>query len=432
MRKFIFIICLLLLACSVNAQAVHNGPYDAGAMRSDGSNSDIISITFNTTAGTPTYEAGKLFYDATEGVLGFMPILDGPILQIGQENWIWAYNNTGSTITNGQIVYISGAIAGTIPTASLAQADAVGTSHPMGVCTNDVANGAYGFFTTVGKCNGLNTSAFSAGDDLYLSAGTAGSFTTAIPAYPNFVVHIGKVLSSHATTGSIYVHIISSGSNVRAEFADDVNIQGKVRSAWAEITGDISASGTTRLAGPLLIGTTTDDEVHKLQVVGDSEFEGDVEVTGRLSTQSQIYDSLDGPVEGYSIKTGVADTAVQLVTGLVRNDTYQVLVTISGIVQADGINAGVGQAFTKYFYITRKTGGDVNLQVGANGFIENTADLGGAFDANVTFAITRTGAEGTTESQGMEITVVNGSATALRFSSKIVMVGRRARLLEIQ
>ena len=70
----------------------------------------------------------------------------------------------------------------------------------LGFTTQDIANGAEGKITISGLINNLDTSAFSAGDTLYLSSTTAGSFTTTEPIAPSYSVHIGHVVVSNAST----------------------------------------------------------------------------------------------------------------------------------------------------------------------------------------------------------------------------------------
>jgi hypothetical protein len=52
-------------------------------------------------------------------------------LQIGQETVIRVVNNTASTITNGSVVYLTGA-SGVFPTVALAKADAIDTYYVAG------------------------------------------------------------------------------------------------------------------------------------------------------------------------------------------------------------------------------------------------------------------------------------------------------------
>ena len=52
----------------------------------------------------------------------------------------------------------------------------------------------------------MDTSAYTAGDKIYLSAATAGAFTKTAPSFPNFVAFVGRVILSDATDGVIGVN----------------------------------------------------------------------------------------------------------------------------------------------------------------------------------------------------------------------------------
>jgi hypothetical protein len=105
-------------------------------------------------------------------------------------------------INDGQVVYINGA-QGNNPTIALANADSVNTSEVIGVATENISDNGTGFVTTYGVVNGVNTSGFTSGDALYLSA-TNGTITNAIPSPPHNVVKIGVALNS-TNNGKIFV-----------------------------------------------------------------------------------------------------------------------------------------------------------------------------------------------------------------------------------
>ena len=115
-----------------------------------------------------------------------------------------ARNNTGATIPNGSVVYISGAI-GQNSTVALTQANALPTSEIIGIATHDIANNTVGKICVFGLVNDLNTSSFTDGQMLYLSATVAGGLTSTIPTSPNFVVALGVVEHAHPTQGKILV-----------------------------------------------------------------------------------------------------------------------------------------------------------------------------------------------------------------------------------
>ena len=117
-------------------------------------------------------------------------------------------NSTGSTLTKGQIVYLSGA-TGNRPNAVLAQANSEATSSKtIGMVTDNIANNADGYIAVNGTLHDIDTSAFTAGDMLWLSATTAGGVVANTPpAEPNHAVFIGYVARAHPTQGRVVLAI---------------------------------------------------------------------------------------------------------------------------------------------------------------------------------------------------------------------------------
>lgn len=117
-------------------------------------------------------------------------------------------NSTGVTLTKGQIVYLSGA-TGNRPNAVLAQANSEATSSKtIGMVVADIANNTDGQVAVNGTLHDLDTTAFSAGDTLWLSATTAGGMiANTPPAEPNHAVFIGYVARSHPNLGRIVLAI---------------------------------------------------------------------------------------------------------------------------------------------------------------------------------------------------------------------------------
>jgi len=116
-------------------------------------------------------------------------------------------NSTGVTLTKGQVVYLSGA-TGNRPNAVLSKADTEATSSKtIGIVVANIANNSDGYVATNGTLHDLNTSAFTAGDAVWLSAATAGAFTSTIPVEPNHTVFIGYIARAHPTQGRIVILI---------------------------------------------------------------------------------------------------------------------------------------------------------------------------------------------------------------------------------
>lgn len=154
---------------------------------------------------SPAYTQGKLVYDTDEEALTFYNNDANVALQIGQENWIRVRNDTGSTIANGAAVYISGTHASGLPQISLARANNATTTVCQGLATESIANGAIGYVCSIGLVRNIDTSAFTAGQIVYVSSATAGLLTATAPSAPNYRYRVGIITRSHATQGRIHV-----------------------------------------------------------------------------------------------------------------------------------------------------------------------------------------------------------------------------------
>lgn len=168
---------------------------------------NINHLAFNTAPSVPPYAEGNVYWNATDKTLNIEVGFDDVALQVGQEQHFRGANNTGITITNGQVVYISGISAG-VPEVSLAKADDFSTAQSIAIATHDIEDGTSGIFTTFGLVRDVDTSSFGAGDVVYLSASVAGAFTNTVPANPNVAAILGRVTVVNATTGVIFVDIL--------------------------------------------------------------------------------------------------------------------------------------------------------------------------------------------------------------------------------
>jgi hypothetical protein len=116
-------------------------------------------------------------------------------------------NQTGSTITKGSLIYISGA-SGNKALVSLAQANSEATSSgTFGMVNANITNNSNGYANIAGSISGLDTSAYADGTKLYLSPTVAGGWTGTKPSAPNHLVYVGVVIYSHATQGVIQLRI---------------------------------------------------------------------------------------------------------------------------------------------------------------------------------------------------------------------------------
>lgn len=159
-----------------------------------------------------TVGIGELAWNDTDKTLD-LGMTSSVTQQIGQEVLHYCKNNSGVAIANGQVVRVTGA-SGNALTIALADAtDAITSTSTVGVATEDIADNASGMVTMIGLVRGIDTSAFTEGDTLYLSE-TAGALTATSPVYPAQSIKVAVVVRDHATMGSIFVHVENMQSEI--------------------------------------------------------------------------------------------------------------------------------------------------------------------------------------------------------------------------
>lgn len=160
---------------------------------------------FDAATAKPAWAEGKVFYDQDEKSLAYYNDITGTTVNLGQEQLLRVYNDSGSTIADGKVVYINGA-QGQRPTIRLARSDVKATSEIIGMSTHDIAHNAYGYITTFGIVHDVPTHLFPVGSLVYLSHTTAGELTGTVPPAPARTVKVGIVTQSHPTNGHILVN----------------------------------------------------------------------------------------------------------------------------------------------------------------------------------------------------------------------------------
>lgn len=143
-------------------------------------------------------------------------LYNGVVLQAGQEILYYAKNTSGATIANGTPVMFTGAVGASGKlTFGLAIADgSVSSEYMMGVATQNIANGDFGYVTHFGLVRGFNTTGspygetWSDGDLLYFDPATAGTWTNVQPAAPNINDPVAVVVNAGGGgSGSIFVRM---------------------------------------------------------------------------------------------------------------------------------------------------------------------------------------------------------------------------------
>lgn len=164
------------------------------------------------------HTAGKMYYDEIYETIS-VDVGTESILQLGQEFVRYVYNSSGSILPNGSAVRIVGVHSGSgVDTVSVNLAIATGAteSQVVGITTQEIGVGAFGFATVFGNINGLNTdtgsqySGMTVGDRLFLSATEWGGITNTPPTAPNLTVVLGYLITKDPTIGKIFSGIYAS------------------------------------------------------------------------------------------------------------------------------------------------------------------------------------------------------------------------------
>lgn len=167
----------------------------------------IVNLANDPASGT----SGELYYNTTENELKYYN---------GTE-WLSVHhytdqvkhlvkNDSGGVLTKGSLVYTSGANGTNILVkAAQATSDQLSAST-LGFLETTLANNGSGYVVTNGLLGGLNTSAATVGDPIWLSPSTAGGVVYGLankPEAPNHLVYLGVVTKAHSNNGEVFVHI---------------------------------------------------------------------------------------------------------------------------------------------------------------------------------------------------------------------------------
>lgn len=200
------------------------------------------NTSYSKTGAEPT---GTTYWNNDEKSIDSV-LVDGTILQNGQEVLYRVKNQTGTTLTDGTAVRFDGAIgnSGIFKVAPMLGNNQYPSDYFMGLVTHDILDGADGYVTHFGKVRGLdlrpsgiaNGETWVDGDILYLSSTSVGKLTKIEPVAPNNKIMVAGVITS-GNNGTLFVRPHSHGRMLDLEDVDGSNYK----------TGDIliydSASG---------------------------------------------------------------------------------------------------------------------------------------------------------------------------------------------
>jgi hypothetical protein len=208
------------------------------------------SITFNT-AKDGTVGVGEVEYNDTQGSL-IQGLKGGNVTNvIGQQLHQRVNNRTGSPLTKGTAVYLSGSQGNRITVAKALGVTDAFSANTFGIVAESIANNQSGYIITEGLITGINTSSLVEDSAVYLSPTVAGGLTSTKPQAPQHTVYIGVCVKSNAGSGELFV-LIRNGQELNE--LHDVRITSPVNKAslyylssegvWRDTTATLLVSDT--------------------------------------------------------------------------------------------------------------------------------------------------------------------------------------------
>jgi hypothetical protein len=242
-------------------------------------------VQFQTGLPAPTpHSEGLVYWDNNENTIAIMTDVQDVVLQVGQEMYVKVRNNTGVLMRDGEPVFIAG-VTDTFPNVELAQADAIATSNVIGVLTADIAPGAVGYATAFGTVRDIDTSAFAAGDTVWLSATVAGGLTATEPEPPNRSVEVGTVINSGVADGRLFVNL-NTEDNPAQTVTFTLPLRGVVDSV-INVTGEFRVVASNEVGDYATDFAVSNNHVYLL--INAITGVGDITITGiSLSESSSV------------------------------------------------------------------------------------------------------------------------------------------------
>lgn len=133
------------------------------------------------------------------------------IQQVGHDNYITIYNNSGSTLSKGYIIGYDSTSGDNIAGGYFIADNSYPSLYTLSVSAEDILDGDIGKTKAFGKIKNIDTTGtiegeiWADGTILYASPTIAGRYTKDKPTSPNLVVPIAVVIKAHATEGILFV-----------------------------------------------------------------------------------------------------------------------------------------------------------------------------------------------------------------------------------
>jgi hypothetical protein len=230
-------------------------PYLSATTISATSINTVDYIIFNTGTTSAATVAGTVYFDNTEKALSYnSSINQGVTVNLGQQNYIRVFNNSGTDIPRGKALEILSSYSG-LPSVTLAVNKNTGFNI-VGVSAEIIPNNSEGIVITNGIISNIELTGVTVGSLVFASDTIPGK----LDDYTKFLTfplsartnNVGYVVQTGVTTGKLFVNINNENSVLSLTDLERNVLEGNTLSTGLfEFTGMTTASTTTFNVAPL-------------------------------------------------------------------------------------------------------------------------------------------------------------------------------------
>lgn len=374
----------------------------------------IQAVQFDLTPTGTTPQAGQIQWNATNGTFD-MGMLNNSTLQVGQE--MYFYGKASGNIANGEVCEFAGVQGDHILIKTAVASEIEANPHYLiGVATNAITNGNYGYVTWFGNINGIYTKTpangdtvdWVAGDVLYFNVAT-GQLTKIAPTAPHRVITVAALIKEQ--TGSSENGIMVVRPQLVPKLADLSDVDGTPLTTtgqilvWDQTAGywDASDNITNYLKtveGTAVKSTGEAGGTKFLREDGDGTSSWQAipaaggDVIGPATNTADYIPQWNG-ADSKTLKNGIPTSTFQP-AGTYSTDIHANITALNAV---SGTNTGDNATNTTYEPVK-------NFQIDVNrfGFV-NRSQTKISFNGTKTFTITSVGATWSYYRSGLKYTV---------------------------
>ena len=213
-------------------------------------------IIFNTGTTSAATIPGTVYFDNVEKALSYnTSINQGVTVNLGQQNYLRVFNNSGTQILKGKVVELLSSFSG-LPAIELAINRHYGDRDVVGVAAETIPNNSEGIVLTYGIISNITVTGGSIGSLVYASDTVPGEFKNATEflAFPLTARTnaVGYVIQTGTTDGKLFVNPVNENNNLSLTDLQRNVLEGNVISTGVfSFSGITLASSNTFNVGPM-------------------------------------------------------------------------------------------------------------------------------------------------------------------------------------